>query len=105
MVAGNNSRVMLRWRTAHKRLERTAMRAGVGGDWVTEVILRHCEERRDEAIQPLNFALDCFASLAMTLSASPRGRRVRARGWRRAGRGRDRRSRAARRQARGRAAA
>src|SRR5262249_9377930 len=30
MVAGNNSRVMLRWRTAHKRLERTAMRAGLG---------------------------------------------------------------------------
>jgi hypothetical protein len=30
-------------------------------------IIRHCEERRDEAIQRQNLCfLDCFASLAMT---------------------------------------
>ncbi|WIG53027.1 MAG: hypothetical protein OJF48_003947 [Afipia sp.] len=29
-------------------------------------LLRHCEERSDEAIQLLYVALDCFASLAMT---------------------------------------
>jgi hypothetical protein len=27
---------------------------------------RHCEERNDEAIQPVTTILDCFASLAMT---------------------------------------
>jgi hypothetical protein len=31
-----------------------------------ELSRRHCEEQRDEAIQFL--ALDCFASLAMTVS-------------------------------------
>jgi hypothetical protein len=29
--------------------------------------MRHCEERSDEAIQKLSAALDCFASLAMTV--------------------------------------
>jgi len=29
---------------------------------------RHCEERSDEAIQNLRPALDCFASLAMTMA-------------------------------------
>ncbi|CAM5449135.1 hypothetical protein AFEL58S_02784 [Afipia felis] len=33
-------------------------------------LTRHCEERSDEAIQP--FALDCFASLAMTMTSSVR---------------------------------
>jgi uncharacterized metal-binding protein YceD (DUF177 family) len=28
---------------------------------------RHCEERSDEAIQNGDAALDCFASLAMTI--------------------------------------
>jgi hypothetical protein len=31
-----------------------------------DAVLRHCEERSDEAIQNGNAALDCFASLAMT---------------------------------------
>jgi hypothetical protein len=30
------------------------------------ILLRHCEERSDEAIQNLSAALDCFASPAMT---------------------------------------
>jgi len=30
---------------------------------------RHCEERSDEAIQPFSPVLDCFASLAMTMTA------------------------------------
>ena len=30
---------------------------------------RHCEEQRDEAIQNLSAGLDCFVSLAMTVSA------------------------------------
>jgi hypothetical protein len=29
--------------------------------------MRHCEERSDEAIQSSFVALDCFASLAMTI--------------------------------------
>src|SRR5580704_15474701 len=32
------------------------------------LLLRHCEERSDEAIQDLAAALDCFAPLAMTPS-------------------------------------
>jgi hypothetical protein len=35
--------------------------------------LRHCEERSDEAIQNLNAALDCFASLAMTKESKGSG--------------------------------
>jgi hypothetical protein len=30
---------------------------------------RHCEERSDEAIQKRRHRLDCFAPLAMTISA------------------------------------
>jgi hypothetical protein len=32
---------------------------------------RHCEERGDEAIQDCDAALDCFASLAMTMGRLP----------------------------------
>jgi hypothetical protein len=32
---------------------------------------RHCEERSDEAIQSYFAALDCFASLAMTVRGNP----------------------------------
>jgi hypothetical protein len=39
-----------------------AMRIG-DGQWP---LIRHCEERSDEAIQPFLVNLDCFASLAMT---------------------------------------
>jgi hypothetical protein len=35
MLAGNNSRVRLKWNKAHSRLERTAMRAEVLEAWVT----------------------------------------------------------------------
>jgi len=30
-------------------------------------MVRHCEERGDEAIQSIACALDCFAPLAMTM--------------------------------------
>jgi predicted NAD/FAD-dependent oxidoreductase len=36
---------------------------------------RHCEERNDEAIQFLDAAMDCFASLAMTKINSEAKRR------------------------------
>jgi hypothetical protein len=35
-----------------------------------EAELRHCEERSDEAIHLSLLAMDCFASLAMTISTS-----------------------------------
>jgi len=34
---------------------------------VRYIMARHCEERSDEAIQDGAAALDCFASLAMTI--------------------------------------
>jgi hypothetical protein len=35
------------------------------------ILLRHCEERSDEAIQKRRiYALDCFAALAMTVSGA-----------------------------------
>jgi hypothetical protein len=33
---------------------------------MVESLVRHCEERSDEAIQRSEAGLDCFASLAMT---------------------------------------
>jgi hypothetical protein len=37
-----------------------------------DLMVRHCEERSDEAIQIGAAALDCFAALAMTKEITPR---------------------------------
>jgi hypothetical protein len=51
--------------------EGSGVRKRRGGAFVSVCALptpqaRHCEERSDEAIQNLDAALDCFASLAVT---------------------------------------
>src|SRR5947209_3818229 len=49
----------------------------------THLTTRHCEERTDEAMHSSCVRLDCFASLAMTISARSPSRAVGSWRWRR----------------------
>jgi hypothetical protein len=53
-----------------RRCVRALQCASAGVPFPFFYLVRHCEERGDEAIQNLSAALDCFASLAMTPFAS-----------------------------------